>query len=74
MGETSLKVKKTTSNHIKFVNALLNDIEALEMMITANLFESDNIRIGAEQEVCIVNEDFKPADNAIDLLDKIHHP
>ncbi|MBK9504680.1 MAG: CBS domain-containing protein [Bacteroidetes bacterium] len=74
MGETSLKVKKTTSNHIKFVNALLNDIEALEMMITANLFESDNIRIGAEQEVCIVNEDFKPADNAIDLLDKINHP
>lgn len=74
MGESVSKSKKNVANHIKFVNALLNDIEALEMMVAANLFESDNIRIGAEQEVCIVKEDFKPADNAIDLLNKINHP
>jgi CBS domain-containing protein len=74
MGETSLKVKKTSGTHIRFVSALLNDIAALEQMIENNLFESDNVRIGAEQELCIVQPNFLPADNAIDLLEKISHP
>jgi len=74
MGELSLKITKTAGNHIKFVNALLNDIAALERMIANNLFDNDDIRIGAEQEICVVNNNFKPADNAIDLLGRINHP
>ncbi len=74
MGETKLHTKKTAGTHIRFVNALLRDISALEIMITDNLFESDNERIGAEQEVCIVTENFKPADNSIELLEAIKHP
>lgn len=74
MGETNLHTKKTAGTHIRFVNALLRDISALELMIDGNLFESDNERIGAEQEVCIVTENFKPADNSIELLNAIQHP
>jgi len=74
MGETNLHTKKTAGTHIRFVNTLLRDISALELMIDGNLFESDNERIGAEQEVCIVTENFKPADNSIELLNAIQHP
>lgn len=74
MGETKLHTKKTAGTHIRFVNALLRDIAAIEQMIQGNLFESDNERIGAEQEVCIVTENFKPADNSIELLNAIQHP
>lgn len=74
MGETKLHTKKTAGTHIRFVNALLRDIVAIEQMIQGNLFESDNERIGAEQEVCIVTENFKPADNSIELLNAIQHP
>ncbi len=74
MGELSLKINKTAGNHIKFVNALLNDIAALELMIANNVFDNDDIRIGAEQEICVVNNNFKPANNAIDLLGRINHP
>lgn len=74
MGETKLHTKKTAGTHIRFVNALLRDISAIELMIDGNLFESENERIGAEQEVCIVTENFKPADNSIELLNAIQHP
>jgi CBS domain-containing protein len=74
MGELSLKLNKRAGNHIRFVNALLNDIEAVELMIANNLFDSGQERIGAEQEICVVNNNFMPDSNAIELLEKINHP
>lgn len=73
MGETSLKISKTKGNHAQFVQALLNDVAALEKMVEQDFFESDNVRIGAEQEVCIIDEEFKPGNNALDLLGLINH-
>ena len=33
MGDTNAKIKGTKSKYMQFVNALLNDIEALEQMV-----------------------------------------
>ena len=45
-----------------FVKSLLDDVKALEYMIDNNWFESDIMRIGAEQEMALVDQKtFKPA-------------
>ena len=45
-----------------FVRSLLDDVQAFEYMLEHDWFESDIVRIGAEQEMCLVhNKTFKPA-------------
>ncbi len=68
---TQLTKKKETAN---YVNQLIKDVEALEKMISADLIEKAPIRIGAEQEFCLVNENFLPAQNALTILENINDP
>lgn len=56
----------------KFINHLLNDIEALDMMIKSDAFEKGIQRIGAEQEFCIVDRYYRPSFNALEILDEIN--
>ena len=57
-----------------FVKSILNDVQALEYMLKNDWFESDTIRIGAEQEMCIVNaKSYKPAPINLDILEKGKH-
>ncbi|MBK8488737.1 MAG: CBS domain-containing protein [Bacteroidetes bacterium] len=58
----------------KFIHQLLEDVEALEYMVDHDLFEADTWRIGAEQELCIVNEDWKPAPDAMKILADANDP
>jgi predicted transcriptional regulator len=74
MGQDTSNTKHTKNKHLHFVSALLEDITALEQMIDSGMIESDIERIGAEQEICIVQEDFTPADNSIALLQAINDP
>lgn len=74
MGENTKNGKHSSTQHLHFVSALLEDIQALEHMISNNLFEEGIERIGAEQELCIVQPNFSPADNSIALLDAIADP
>ena len=55
----------------RFVIHLLNDIRALEIMLKKGMIENDIIRIGAEQEFCLVNENWRPAKNATRILNAI---
>jgi len=50
------------------MQALLNEIRALESMLTAGMIESGVRRIGAEQEMFIVNRSFGPATKATEIL------
>ncbi|MDX1939121.1 MAG: CBS domain-containing protein [Saprospiraceae bacterium] len=46
----------------RFVRNLLKDVQAFEYMLENDWFESDIVRIGAEQEMCLVDaKTFKPA-------------
>lgn len=74
MGQATSNSKHTKNKHLHFVSALLEDITALEHMIDNGMIESDVERIGAEQEICIVQENFSPADNSIALLQDINDP
>lgn len=72
MGE--LNVKKLSQNVDKalYINHLLSDIEALEMMLHEDLFEKSPIRIGAEQEFCLVNEQWDPSKKAVEILKNLN--
>ncbi|MEZ5058859.1 MAG: CBS domain-containing protein [Saprospiraceae bacterium] len=54
----------------RFVQHLLNDIQAMEYMLNNDWFESDVVRIGAEQEMCLVDaKTYKPATINMEVLE-----
>ena len=50
MGEHISESKFDQAERKAFVQHLLDDIKALEVLLDQNLIESDVVRIGAEQE------------------------
>ncbi len=72
MGEQ--KVSRITSQNQmdKFMRHLLNDVQALERMLEGDYFETGIKRIGAEQEVCLVDKYMKPALKGPEILKDFH--
>ncbi|MBT8254436.1 MAG: CBS domain-containing protein, partial [Bacteroidia bacterium] len=68
-----LKVIKLTSKKDKanYIHQLVRDIEALDKMINEGLVEKAPIRVGAEQEFCLVDQYFNPSTKSLDILDDI---
>jgi len=54
-----------------FMRNLLNDVQALEYMLNNDKFETGITRIGAEQEMCLVDKYWKPSSNAMEILKKL---
>ena len=50
------------------MKALLRDMRALEMMLERGMFETENRRIGAEQEMFLVDRDLRPAPVSPEIL------
>ena len=74
MGEQKVSLVSDQKQMQKFVKSLLNDVTALEHMLDNDWFESDVIRIGAEQEMVMVDKTtFKPSLVAMEALDKMEH-
>nr|WP_321233918.1 CBS domain-containing protein [uncultured Psychroserpens sp.] len=65
---TKLSKKKDKANYI---HQLTKDIEALDEMIDKDMIEKAPIRIGAEQEFCLLDNEFLPSGNALDILKDI---
>ncbi len=62
--------RKASSKHL-FVKSLLSDVEALEYMLKNDWFESDITRIGAEQEIVLVDhKSFRPSLKGPEILEK----
>ena len=57
-----MSIVKSQDQMQTFVKSLLDDVKALEYMIDNDWFEKDTVRIGAEQEMVLVDQKtFKPA-------------
>jgi CBS domain-containing protein len=69
MGEQNAKGAQNVGEVHEFTKALLNDVRALEKMLAADMFEKGVRRIGAEQEMFLVNRDLFPAPVATKVLD-----
>ena len=72
MGEQRVVIPTEQQDMQAFIRQLLQDVQALEYMLNNDWFETDPIRIGAEQEMCIVDKrTFKPAIIAMQELEKL---
>ena len=69
MGEQKVSLLKDKQQMHRFIRNLLNDVTALQYMIDNDYFEKDIVRIGAEQEMAIVDKHtFKAAPIAMDVI------
>ncbi|MEM1025856.1 MAG: CBS domain-containing protein [Myxococcota bacterium] len=68
MGDMTVNARLQEQSYRDFVQRVLNDIRALEMMIEEGWFESGVRRIGAEQELFLVDEGRRPALCAAEVL------
>lgn len=71
MGLQTVSIISNSKDKERFVKYLLNDIKALEYMIEKDMIEKDITRIGAEQELCLVDSTWRPAPIIMDILPKI---
>ena len=55
MGEYKVNSKLKKENRLLYINHLLDDLKSLAYMLENNRIESDVIRLGAEQEFCLVD-------------------
>ncbi len=75
MGLQAVKAIESLRERKEFLYHLLNDVKALKMMLDQDIFEKGIQRIGAEQELCLVDKNFRPSCNALKILEKLndHH-
>lgn len=74
MGSLNVRLARSHEDLNAYTRRLLLDIQALQRMLEEDMFESDNIKIGAEQEICLVDDHGKPAPAAMDVLHRLDHP
>ena len=66
-----LAVKPATENRAVYLHSLIKDVQALERMIREDSFEKGHQRIGAEQELCMVDAARQPSSLAFSLLPQL---
>ncbi|GAA5221793.1 CBS domain-containing protein [Membranihabitans marinus] len=72
MGNNSVSRLISKEENQNFSIALLKDLHCLKYMLENNWFETEPIRIGAEQEMVLVDDYFKPNPIAPEVLKKFH--
>ncbi len=58
----------------RFTHAVLTDLRALERMLESGLFEVGEPKIGAEQELFLVDREYHPAPGALKVLEAMNDP
>lgn len=74
MGEHVVKKLTKSSDRSLYIRQLLLDIDALEQMLEQDLFQKIPVRIGVEQEFCLVNELWEPSNKATEILQALDDP
>jgi CBS domain-containing protein/gamma-glutamylcysteine synthetase len=74
MGEHNIDPRQDEGDSKSFMKALLNDLDALEYMLEHDLIESGACRIGAEQEMFLVDHNLRPAPVAEEVLRRVDDP
>ncbi len=74
MGEQNVETRASEEQIQAFTVALLEDIRALELMLEKGMIETGVRRVGAEQEMFLVNHGFRPAPIAVEALAAIDDP
>lgn len=68
MGEHNVEQQIDEKMSQAFMKALLDDLRALEFMIATDRFETGVTRIGAEQEMFLIDRNMRPAPISLEVL------
>ena len=74
MAQQDVEHASTPEQLRAFITSLLNDLHALEKMIASGMIVSGVQRIGAQQELFLVNSGWRPASIAAEVLARIADP
>ncbi|GAA4844506.1 CBS domain-containing protein [Algivirga pacifica] len=74
MGDLHINSIDLKQHRSSFTRHLLEDLQALERMLSEGLIEEGVRRIGAEQEFCLTKSDFRPSLKAPEILKAIDDP
>ena len=74
MGDKSVAQTSDESEFRAFTRAVLNDLAALEKMLDGGMMEADVSRIGAEQEMFLVDSSMHPAPLAVEVIEAAADP
>ena len=74
MGEQKVQHAKNGDELRLFTRKLLRDLNAMEKMLDEGVFETEVRRIGAEQEMFLVDESWQPALNGPEILEQLDDP
>ncbi|MHC4379724.1 MAG: CBS domain-containing protein [Planctomycetota bacterium] len=74
MGEFNVTSYRDEDQLRHFTKALLRDMQALEKMIEEGTLETDRQRIGAEQEMFLVDRGMRPANMGARMLESLDDP
>ncbi|MDX1639763.1 MAG: glutamate-cysteine ligase family protein, partial [Balneolaceae bacterium] len=71
MGEERVKLADSQEEVQYFMKNILKDLHALDKMLKGDWFETEPIRIGAEQELCIVDRQAKASPTSMEILERL---
>lgn len=71
MGDLAVHSIQSEEMRRKFLKNLLKEARTLDFMVREGLFEKGKQRIGAEQELCLIDEEGEPALSALEVLESI---
>lgn len=74
MGVQEIEETQGGQQHRATIQHVLNDIRALELMLEKGMFETGVRRIGAEQELALVNASNSPAPVGPEVLEELNDP
>jgi len=74
MGERETAERPEDHQLLDFMQALIADVHAIEKMLEEGLFDTGPRRIGAEQELFLVDSRLRPAAVAVELLKRTKDP
>ena len=71
MGDLNVLPVLSTTDLRDYTQLLFKDVEALEIMISKGMFEEGVHRIGAEQELCLIDAHGLPAHSVEEVLSRV---
>lgn len=69
MGEKTISLDYDEAQMRTFTMGVLHDLQALEKMLESGMFEENILRIGAEQEMFLVDSAMRPAPIAMEVIE-----
>ena len=74
MGEKHISTNSDDVHMRAFTKAVLNDLKALQEMLEGGKLEANSRRIGAEQEIFLLDSSMRPAPLAVEVIEAANDP